>query len=324
MQPRISAVATLLAAGLTGALAADEREVVELKPDLVVTPSRMAEPLGQTLAAVSVISRADIEQSVAEDLFELLRLQPGIDIVRTGGPGAQTSVFMRGSNSNHVLVLIDGVRVGSANTGAYAWEQLPLNMLERVEIVRGPRGSLYGSDAIGGVIHVFTRSDPRPHARATGGSFGTAEIAGGWGYQGENSQLSVNAGYRDVRGFSAQNPNGFSYHPDDDGLEAASLAIKGSVEAAHGGWRYSLLAIDNRSEFDQGYSDADQTVVSLEYLGDIAAAWDYQLQAGSWAIDTGNAVDAPTDDFNGTGRPLNGDGAGGAEFDMGAFEAPTI
>jgi len=272
--------ALIWAVSLPGLLQADDNDVLELEPILVVTPSRTAEPIGESITAVSIISREDIELSAAEDLFDLLRLQPGVDIVRTGGPGTQTSIFLRGSNSNHVLVLIDGVRVSSANTGAYAWEQLPLNQVERVEIVRGPRGSLYGSDAIGGVIQVFTRSNPDPYARVTAGSYGTAEFAGGWGYRGERSRLSINAGYRDVDGFSAQNPNGFSYHPDDDGLEATSLGIKGSTEAEYGGWRYSLLATDNRSEFDQGHSEADQLVTALEFLGTLAENWDYQLLGG--------------------------------------------
>jgi len=280
MTVRIPLASLLLAASVAGPLRADDVEPYELAPNLVVTPSRSLEPLSETLTAISVISREDIELSVAEDLFELLRLVSGIDIVRTGGPGGQTSVFLRGGNSNHVLVLIDGVRVSSANTGAYPWEQLPASQVERIEIVRGPRGSLYGSDAIGGVIQVFTRGNPAAHARATAGSFGTAEIEGGLGYRGERSRLSVNAGYRNVDGYSAQNPNGFSYHPDDDGFEGASLGIKGSAEASYGGWQYTLLATDSRSEFDQGHSDAQQTIVSLGFLGNVSTAWDYQLLAG--------------------------------------------
>jgi len=273
-------IAALLLATPAPLLLAADAEPLELKPNLVVTPSRAEEPLGQTLAAVSIITREDIEFSVAEDLLELLRLQPGVDIVRTGGAGAQTSVFLRGGNSNHVLVLIDGVRVSSANTGAYAWEQLPLNQVERVEIVRGPRGSLYGSDAIGGVIQIFTRSDPDPHARVTAGSYGTAEVEAGWGYRGGQSQISINAGYRNIDGFSAQNPDGFSYHPDDDGLEATSVGIKGSADAEHGGWRYSVLATDTQSEFDQGHSEARQTIASLAFHGDFSPDWDYQLIGG--------------------------------------------
>ncbi len=273
-------VLLLLAASFPGLLQAEDTDTYELKPNLVVTPSRMVETLSDSLASVSVISREDIELSVAEDLFELLRLQPGVDIVRSGGPGAQTSVFLRGSNSNHVLVLIDGVRVSSANTGAYVWEQLPLNQIERVEIVRGPRGSLYGSDSIGGVIQVFTRSSPDPYARVTGGSYDTAEIEGGLGYESENTRISVNAGYRHVDGFSAQNPNGFSYHPDDDGYKNANLGIKGSTQSSHGSWQYSFLGLDGKSEFDQGVSDTRQYIASLGFDASFSADWDYQLLGG--------------------------------------------
>lgn len=269
--------AALLAPGF---LQAEETDSYELKPNLVVTPSRMVESLSDTLASVSVITRDDIEISSAQDLFELLRLQPGIDIVRSGGPGAQTSIFLRGSNSNHVLVLIDGVRVSSANTGAYVWEQLPLNQVERVEIVRGPRGSLYGSDSIGGVIHVITRSSPDPYARATGGSYGTAEFEGGLGYDGEKTRISVNAAYRNVDGFSAQNPDGFSYHPDDDGYRNANLGLKGSTQADYGRWQYSVLALDAEAEFDQGTSDSRQVIASLGFHGNFSADWDYQFMGG--------------------------------------------
>jgi vitamin B12 transporter len=266
--------------GIPGLLTADDSDPYELKPNLVVTPSRMVESLSESLASVSLITREDIEMSVAEDLYDLLRLQPGVDIVRSGGPGAQTSVFLRGSNSNHVLVLIDGVRVSSANTGAYVWEQLPLNQIERVEIVRGPRGSLYGSDSVGGVIHVFTRSNPDPYARASGGSYGTAAIEGGLGYDGERTKISVNAGYRHVDGFSAQNLNGFSYHPDDDGFRNANLGVKGSTLLDHGSWHYSFLGLDSESEFDQGVSDTRQYVGALSFHGGFTADWDYQLQGG--------------------------------------------
>jgi vitamin B12 transporter len=267
----------LAAAGISSSVQAEESQTYELKPDLVVTPSRMTEPLGEALASVSVITREDIEHAVVQDLLELLRLQPGVDIVRTGGPGAQTSVFLRGSNSNHVLVLIDGVRVSSSNTGAYSWEQLPVNQVERIEIVRGPRGSIYGSDSIGGVIQVFTRSSPDPYARLTGGSYGTVEFEGGLGYEGDRTRLSVNAGYRNVDGFSAQNPAGFSYHPDDDGFKGVNLGIKGSADTDYGSWHFNLLALDNESEFDQGVSDARQLVTSLDFRGGFSPRWQYQL-----------------------------------------------
>ena len=287
----------LLTVVISSPLQAEDREPYELKPDMVVTPSRVAESLSETLASVSVISREDIEYSVAEDLFELLRLQPGVDIVRNGGPGAQTSVFLRGSNSNHLLVLIDGIRVSSSNTGAYAWEQLPINQIERIEIVRGPRGSTYGSDSIGGVIQVFTRSSPDPYTRITGGSYGTGEFEGGLGFESEKSRLSINAGYRHVDGFSAQNPDGFSYHPDSDGLKGINLGIKGSSQFEYGRWQYSLLALDNESEFDQGKSDARQLVTSVGFHGSFTPNWDYQLIGGYVSDDLFSDFGFFTSDF---------------------------
>jgi vitamin B12 transporter len=263
-----------------GAARAEEAGPYQLTPNLVVTPSRITETLGEALAPVSVITRDDIEISAAEDLFELLRLQPGVDIVRSGGAGSQTSVFLRGSNSNHVLVLIDGVRVSSANTGAYVWEHLPLNQVERIEIVRGPRGSLYGSDSIGGVIHVITRSDTNPYARLTGGSFGTWELEGGLGYSGDHTQISMNAGYRHSDGFSSQNPQGFSYHPDDDGYENVNLGIKGSTQTGQGRWQYSLLGLEGETEFDQGISKTEQWIGSIGFHGQFNPDWDYQLLGG--------------------------------------------
>jgi vitamin B12 transporter len=277
---------------------ADESEPLELTPMRVVTPTRGVEPLGQALASVSLISRKDIEIAAAEDVLELLRLQAGVDIVRSGGAGGQTSVFLRGSNSNHVLVLIDGVRAGSANTGAYVWEQLPLNQIERIEIVRGPRGSLYGSDAVGGVIHIITRSSPEPYARLTGGSFGTVAFEGGLGYDGDRTQLSVNAGYRDVDGFSAQNSNGFSYHPDDDGFKTLNLGIKGSTLVDYGEWRYSLLLLDNESEFDEGVSETQQGVATAGFHGSFTPNWDYQVLGGYIDEELGSDFGFFTTGFN--------------------------
>jgi vitamin B12 transporter len=259
---------------------AEESESYELKPDLVVTPSRRVESLSDSLAAISVLTREDIQRSAAEDLYELLATLPGVDVVRSGGPGAQVSVFLRGSNSNHVLVLIDGVRASSSNTGSYVWEQLPINQVERIEVVRGPKSSLYGSDSIGGVIHVITRGATESYARVTAGSYGTAELEGGSGFQGESTRISINVGYRDVDGFSVQNENGFSYHPDEDGFTSANLGIKGETRGGDDRWTYSLLVLDNESEFDQGTSETRQSIASLGFHSSFSPNWDYQLQAG--------------------------------------------
>ncbi len=147
---------------------------------VIITATRTPQTVDDTLSPVTVISRADIEQSQAQSLFDLLRGQIGINVSSVGGPGAPVSVFMRGTNSDHVLVLIDGVKVGSATTGEAALQDLPLELIDHIEIVRGPRSSLYGSEAIGGVIQIFTKkgTDTFTPTLSTGfGSFGTSQIA---------------------------------------------------------------------------------------------------------------------------------------------------
>ncbi|MEJ8569490.1 TonB-dependent receptor domain-containing protein [Elongatibacter sediminis] len=258
----------------------DAAQPHELKPDLVITPGRAEQSIHRIVDAVSVITRADIERSAAEDLPDLLRLLPGVDVVRTGPAGAQTSVFLRGTNSNHVLVLVDGIRVSSTNTGAYAWELLPLDQIERIEVVRGPKASVWGSDAIGGVIQVFTRSRPQPYARLTVGSWDSTEFAGGWGASSERGRFNLSAGYRDSGGFSAQNPDGFGFDPDDDGLTAVNFGLNAAHDLGGGQLRLSVLASDTETDFDQGRSDAEQLLASLSYEGAFSPSWTHHLVAG--------------------------------------------
>lgn len=124
---------------------------------VIVTATRTAQTVDDSLASVQVITADDIRQSQARDVAELLRFEAGIEVARSGGPGQQTSVFLRGTESNHTLLLIDGVKVNNGTDGAAAWQNIDPAMIERIEIVRGPMSSLYGSEAIGGVIQIFTR-----------------------------------------------------------------------------------------------------------------------------------------------------------------------
>ncbi len=258
-------VSTLL---LLGAAGTALRAPVPQEP-MVVTASRVRQPLAETLAGVSLITRADIERSQANDLVDLLRLQTGIDVARTGGPGQQTSVFLRGTESNHVLVMIDGVRVNAPQNGAFTWENLPLAQIERVEIVRGPHASFYGSEALGGVIQIFTRSPDGAALSARTGSYGTQQASAALG-GGDDWRWRLTADWRDTEGFSAQNPDGFSFNPDDDGFE--NLSLGGGVTAPLGDWGrldFSGLATDATVEFDQGVTDTDSTKLGLGWqLGD--------------------------------------------------------
>ncbi len=140
---------------------------------VIVTANRISEDAGRVSADVTVISRKQIEKSQARYVADLLRSQAGIHVASSGGPGKTTSVFLRGGNSGHVLVLIDGVRVGSVTTGSFDWSMLSTADIERIEIVRGPQSTLYGADAMSGVIQIFTRQGedtPVVHVEAEAGS----------------------------------------------------------------------------------------------------------------------------------------------------------
>ncbi len=147
--------AALLAAALLPVVSTAQ----ERSAPIVVTATRTAEIADQTLAPVIVITREDIQRARANDVADLLRLHAGLEISRNGGPGQTTSLFMRGTDSNHTLVMVDGVKINPGTIGGAALQNISPEMIERIEIVKGPRSTLYGSEAIGGVINIITRSE---------------------------------------------------------------------------------------------------------------------------------------------------------------------
>ena len=145
-------------------------------PEVVVTATRVATPLEEVGSAVTVISREEIVNSQARSLPDLLRESAGMNVVQSGGPGGQTSVFTRGLSSKETLFLIDGVRVGDPLMGPPTLANITPDQVERIEIVRGPQSTLYGSDAMGGVVNIITRKGTGPLAGSMtleGGSYGT-------------------------------------------------------------------------------------------------------------------------------------------------------
>ena len=265
---------------------ADESQI---QPTVQVTASRVAETVDDTLADVSVITREQIDASGARDVLDLLRLEPGVDLYRTGGAGQQTSLFLRGTNANHVLVLIDGVRVASANTGAFAFEQLPLDAVERIEIVRGPRASYWGSDAIGGVIQIFTRKLDGPRVSLGYGTYDDAEGSAGIGHWNGADGYSVIVGARHVGGFSATNRricNGpddpyCTYDPDDDGFRNKNLAAQAAHAFGSQVLSAALMRSQGETEFDQGSSTAIEQSAGVDLQGEIEPGWSHRLSIGN-------------------------------------------
>ena len=202
LRPLVLAVSSVLAAPVVHAQTDDASKL----DAVVVTATRTAVTVDDALAAVDVIDRADIERSQARSLPELLRGRAGMTLVNQGGLGKLTTLFLRGAESDHVLVLVDGVRVGSATSGLVALQDLPLSEIERVEIVRGPRSSLYGSEAIGGVIQVFTRrsgAGVHPRAMAGTGSHGFREASVGIGVRNTTGWFDVDASAQHDDGINA-------------------------------------------------------------------------------------------------------------------------
>ena len=292
---RLSVLPVAVATALCVCAHADE---VDLQPTVQVTASRVAETVDQALADVSVITRVDIDASGARDVYDLLRLEAGVDLYRTGGAGQQTSLFLRGTNSNQVLVLIDGVRAAAATTGAFAFEQLPLDAVERIEIVRGPRASYWGSDALGGVIQIFTRKLEGPRVALSYGSYRDADGSAGIGHWDGTNGYSVQVGARHVGGFSATNPgicNGpddpyCSYNPDDDAYRNNNLVLRGAHELGSQLLSASLYRSQGQSQFDQGYTDIIEQTEGVNLEGPLGTNWSHRLSLGHTRED----LDTPT------------------------------
>ena len=165
---------------------------------VVITANRTPQPLSSVLADVSVVEREEIERSGAFGVADLLARLPGIEFARNGGPGATTSLFIRGSETRHTAVYIDGVRVDSQSTGGAAWEQIPLDQIERIEVLRGPAAAVYGSDAVAGVVQLFTKRGKgaaRPTAALTVGSYNTVQARVGISGSVDSLDYALSAGH---------------------------------------------------------------------------------------------------------------------------------
>jgi vitamin B12 transporter len=197
--------------------------------EIVVTATRIEQPLRQSLSSTSIISRQEIEESQAVDVPSVLKNLAGVEFYQSGGTGKQSSIFMRGTNSNQVLVLLDGIRISSATSGASAIDQIMLDQVERIEVVRGNVSSLYGSDAIGGVIQIFTRrgkGEMAFNASAGIGSHNTQRASAGIGGQSGSTNFNMQASRFRTDGISAINPAIVSNaNPDNDGYDNTSLSV---------------------------------------------------------------------------------------------------
>ncbi len=234
---------------------------------VIVTATRTARTQDQTLAAVTVIDREEIERLQPASLPDLLTGRAGLSLANNGGPGKSTSLFLRGTESDHVLVLVDGIKLGSATSGGASLQDIPVEQIERIEIVRGPFSSLYGSEALGGVIQIFTRRPQgpfQPNFSASVGSERPRRASAGIGGRGGDAErggwYAIQAAHQDTDGINAyRGPRNFD--PDHDGYRNTSLTVQG-------GYRFDerwdaelrLFRAEGRNEYDGSLNNEADTV----------------------------------------------------------------
>ena len=291
---------------------------------VVVTGAR--EPLApERLAAdVAVIDAETLRASSADSLADLLRREAGVQLSRSGGPGQSTGLFLRGAGSQQSVLLVDGVRIGSATLGFAAAEVLGLQLAERVEVLRGPGSSLYGADAVGGVVQVFTRAGSagtQVEGRAAVGGYGSRELAG--------SLRGASGGFDYALGLSSERSDGVSalrpgdafgnHNPDRDGyaLDSAQLRLGWQPAAGH---RVGLLVLRSKlnSQYDASEylpptfapdnsadfrTQVDTEVMSLDWRGALAPGWTGSARV-SRSVDDAHNGGSQTDAFRTTREQL--------------------
>ena len=238
-----------------------------------VYANRIATAETDVLASLTVLNRDDIVERQAVDLPALLAQLPGINVARSGGRGQLSSVFIRGGEAKHTLVLIDGVRTGSATAGAKSLSMLPLELIEQIEIIRGPRAALYGADAMAGVIAITTRRPSQLEVNVAAGSYGQASSDVHLSHQQGDLQLKASFGASQADGFNVQP----ALDPDKDGYDQKYVKLAADYQTALGTWSVQADVVSGSYQFDTSWGDEDQSdTLNRTYL----LGW--HLQAEHW------------------------------------------
>ena len=273
--------------------ASDEIETI------VVTETRIPTTISESLSAVSVLDREDIERYQSSELFDLMSRVPGVSFVRNGGRGTPTAMSLRGNQGDHSLFMVDGVRVGSATLGSTTLGLLNTNSVERIEIVRGPKSNLYGADAIGGVVNIFTRQIAEPKSLQLKTSFGsnnTTEntLSGGF----KNDRHSITAVVNTLNTDGIDNTEStVGVHGDKDAHRNSSIALNYQYQINdNASWKVVYNQNNTETEYDSDcsvgswpnstsvecniYTDAEITSLASVWEITMSGNWQSTLQLG--------------------------------------------
>jgi len=273
--------------------ASDEIETI------VVTETRIPTTISESLSAVSVLDREDIERYQSSELFDLMSRVPSVSFVRNGGRGTPTAISLRGNQGDHSLFMVDGVRVGSATLGSTTLGLLNTNSVERIEIVRGPKSNLYGADAIGGVVNIFTRQIAEPKSLQLKTSFGsnnTTEntLSGGF----KNDRHSITAVVNTLNTDGIDNTEStVGVHGDKDAHRNSSIALNYQYQINdNASWKVVYNQNNTETEYDSDcsvgswpnstsvecniYTDAEITSLASVWEITMSDNWQSTLQLG--------------------------------------------
>lgn len=281
-----------LALALSAAFAAQaQTDSVQQMKEVVVTATRNESEVSALISDVSVIGRAEIEASGGRTLTEVIARYAGVRSASNGGLGKNSSLYIRGTESRHVLLLVDGVRYGSSTTGTPNFDTIPLEMIDHIEVLKGPASALYGSDAIGGVVQIFTKkgyNGVHPYVSLTAGEYNHTDMTAG--VNGGTSEFTYAVGVQSLyeTGFSSTNKALTSYNPDNDGLKqnSANTSIGWNITE---GWKFSANALqsDGVSQYDSGLGGFDTrnefstNVLSMALEGQLTSIWKSKLMVGN-------------------------------------------
>ncbi|WP_394673265.1 TonB-dependent receptor [Limnobacter sp.] len=192
---------------------------------VVVTATRTEQPITEVLADVTVIDRETLDRAGQTSLREVLAQQPGVQMSANGSYRSNTNVFLRGASATQTILLVDGVRVGSATSGGFSLETIPLESIERIEILRGAASALYGPDAVGGVIQIITRQAGTPRRSVSVGVGTDGQRLGAAHFSGKTGMFGYSLGFSHERGtgIDAKTPAASGLNPDEDAFETSSL-----------------------------------------------------------------------------------------------------
>ena len=256
----IKTKASLLAFGATAISLWAQHSLAQGNNDdtQIVTANRFAQPVSSVLASTTVVTREEIDRWQSKNLVEIMRRLPGVDIAQSGGIGQNASMYIRGSEARHTLVLIDGVPMAKPGvTGVADFNQIPVSIIQRIEFIRGPRSAVYGADAIGGVINVITQDNENNNNLTVGaGSKGYQEYSGAINQNiSDATRVTVAGAYQATNGFNVQPDSSYSLDSDRDGWRNKSFwagvehQFDDTLSGFFRGYGYSANA-----DYDSGYA----------------------------------------------------------------------